>query len=306
MMDYGIHADPARRHDFVMLFEVVDGNPNGDPDAGNMPRLDPETNQGLVTDVCLKRKVRDFVDATHTDEAGMRIYVQDKGIALNTLHAEAYDAVGLKSSGSKQNRSDVEAARTYMCSNFYDVRMFGAVMTTGVNCGQVRGPLQLTFSRSVDPVFPMDVAITRVAITKPEDAMVTVSEEGDAKGKGKTTEIGRKWVVPYGLYVGHGFFSAPFAAKTGASSEDLAAFWDAVKGMWDLDHSASRGMMSLRGLYVFSHDDALGSAPAQDLFERVTVERTDAETAPRRFADYRVGVDDTNLPVGVTLTRVVG
>lgn len=304
-MTQSIITDPARRHDFVMLFEVVDGNPNGDPDAGNMPRLDPENNQGLVTDVCIKRKVRDFVELTQEGKTGMQIYVQDRGIALNTFHAEATDALGLKSAGTKRPREDVNAARDYMCGRFFDVRMFGAVMSTGDNSGQVRGPLQLTFSRSVDPIFPMDVAITRVAITRPEDANVVVGEDGKSKG-GKTTEIGRKSVVPYGLYLGHGFFSAPFALKTKASSEDLSVFWNALRGMWDLDHSASRGLMALRGLYVFSHDDALGSAPAQDLFDRVTVKRLDDSAAARRFADYRVVVDDAALPQGVTLTRVVG
>lgn len=303
-MTEAMHTDPARRHDFVMLFEVVDGNPNGDPDAGNMPRLDPENNHGLVTDVCIKRKVRNYVDLTRAGQQGMSIYVQDKGIALNDLHETAYAAEGLKSTGSKQARGDVEKARAHMCANYYDVRVFGAVMTTGVNCGQVRGPVQLTFARSVDPVFPMDVAITRVAITKPEDAEVVLGEDGKSKG-GKTTEIGRKFVIPYGLYVGHGFLSAPFAANTGVSRDDLAVFWEAVQGMWDLDHSASRGLMALRGLYVFSHESALGFAPAQDLFERVSVERVDPTTAARRFADYRVGVNDEALPSGVVLTRLV-
>ena len=300
--------DPARRHDFVMLFEVIDGNPNGDPDAGNMPRLDPETNQGLVTDVCLKRKVRNYVALTQDGATKRRIYVQDTGVALKTLQQEAYDACEIKSTGSTaQPRADVDAARARMCQDFYDVRMFGAVMTTkGVNCGQVRGPMQLTFSRSVDPIFPMDVAITRVAITKPEDAVVVVSDDGESTGKGKTTEMGRKYVVPYGLYVGHGFFSAPFAAQTGASEEDLALFWEALRRMWDLDHSASRGMMALRGLYVFSHDDKLGSAPAQDLFERVTIDRKANVEAARAFRDYNVAVDESDLPAGVTLTTVVG
>ncbi len=304
-MTKSIITDPTRRHDFVMLFEVIDGNPNGDPDAGNMPRLDPENNQGLVTDVCIKRKVRDFVELTQDGKPGMEIYIQDRGIALNTFHAEATDVLDLKSRGTKRPREDVNSARDYMCGRFFDVRMFGAVMTTGDNSGQVRGPMQLTFARSVDSIFPMDVAITRVAITKPEHADVVVGEDGKSKG-GKTTEIGRKSVVPYGLYVGHGFFSAPFAKKTGVSAEDLSVFWDALRGMWDLDHSASRGMMALRGLHVFSHDDAFGSAPAQDLFDRVSVERLDASAAARRFADYKVVVDDAALPSGVTLTRVVG
>lgn len=303
-MSSAVLNDPARRHDFIYMFDVTDGNPNGDPDAGNMPRLDPETNQGLVTDVCLKRKVRDFVAITQEGEPGYRIYVQDSGIALNTFHKEATQALDLKSSGTKRPREDVCAAQVYMCQNFYDVRMFGAVMSTGDNSGQVRGPVQLTFARSVDPVFPMDVSITRVAITKEEDAAVAVSADGASGGKGKRTEMGRKSVIPYGLYVGHGFFSAPFAKKTGVSSEDLALFWHAFRGMWDLDHSASRGLMALRGLYVFSHDDAMGRASAQDLFDRIRVQRRDESNAPRRYSDYEVTVDASGMPEGVALTAV--
>ncbi|MGV8082330.1 MAG: type I-C CRISPR-associated protein Cas7/Csd2 [Coriobacteriia bacterium] len=304
-MENAMINDPTRRHDFVFLFDVTDGNPNGDPDAGNMPRLDPETNQGLVTDVCLKRKVRNYVALTRANEEDKKVYVQDGGVALNTLHADAYAAKGLKSTGSKQARSDINVAREHMCANYYDVRMFGAVMTTGVNCGQVRGPVQLTFARSVDAVFPMDISITRVAITKPEDAEVVVSEDGKS-GKGKTTEMGRKYIVPYGLYVGHGFFSAPLAAQTGVTSDDLALFWDSLQGMWDLDRSASRGMMALRGLYIFTHDNGLGSAPAQDLFDRVSVSRVSEENSPRQFSDYRTAISSDDLPSGVTLTTVVG
>ncbi|HXK33092.1 MAG TPA: type I-C CRISPR-associated protein Cas7/Csd2 [Dehalococcoidia bacterium] len=301
-----IHTDPARRHDFVLLFDVQDGNPNGDPDAGNLPRVDPETMQGLVTDVALKRKVRDYIDILKGDDGRFKIYVQAKGIALNTQHERAYTALGKKSTGAKQDKETVDAARAWMCENFYDVRMFGAVMTTGVNCGQVRGPLQLTFSRSVEPIVPVDHSITRVAITKPEDAKVVVSDDPDKGATGKTTEMGRKSTVPYGLYVGHGFFNPHFAAQTGVTAEDLELFWQALQGMWDLDRSSSRGLMALRGLYVFTHDSKLGNAPAHALFDRVSVRRNEGVEAPRAFTDYTVTVDDASLPQGVTLTRLVG
>jgi CRISPR-associated protein Csd2 len=300
-----VHLDPARRHDFVLLFDVTDGNPNGDPDAGNLPRIDPETMQGLVTDVALKRKVRDWVDLARGHEERFKIYVQNKGEALNDLHQRAYTALDMKSTGSRQARGDVERAREWMCDNFYDVRTFGAVMTTGVNAGQVRGPLQLTFARSLDPIVPLDVSITRVAITRPEDARIVTSEEGSEQG-GKTTEMGRKALVPYGLYRGHGFFVPAFAARTGFSSEDLELFWTALVHMWDIDRSASRGLTACRGLYVFSHDSALGNAPAHTLLERVEVERNAGVEAPRRFEHYTVSVQDTGLPAGVTLTRIVG
>ncbi|MGV3721867.1 MAG: type I-C CRISPR-associated protein Cas7/Csd2 [Actinomycetota bacterium] len=305
---YATCGDPTRRHDFLFLFEVTDGNPNGDPDAGNMPRVDPETMQGLVTDVCLKRKIRNYAELTAGnggDREGMAIYVQDKGIALNTLHERAYAAEGIKTTGSKQNASDVAKVRDRMCRTYFDIRMFGAVMTTGVNCGQVRGPVQLTFSRSVDPITPMDVAITRVAVTKAQDTEVlTTDEDGEGRG-GKRTEMGRKALLPYGLYVGHGFFSAAFAAQTGVSGEDLSLLWDALQNMWDQDRSASRGMMACRGLYVFTHDSALGNAPAHTLFDRVEVKRNEGVDAPRSFKDYSVSVDEA-LPAGVTLTRLVG
>jgi CRISPR-associated protein Csd2 len=301
-----VHLDSSRRHDFVLLFDVTDGNPNGDPDAGNLPRVDPETMQGLVTDVCLKRKVRNYVDVTHGAEERFKIYVQDKGIALNTLHERAYAAENLTSTGTRQSRADVDKARAYMCNNFYDVRLFGAVMTTGVNCGQVRGPVQLTFARSIDPVVPLNISITRVAVTRAEDAAVTIGDEGEATG-GKVTEMGRKALLPYGLYRAHGFFSPHFARASGVDSTDLALFWEALCNMWDLDHSASRGMMACRGLYVFSHENALGNAPAHTLFERVAVERAPGGAAvPRAFGDYVVRVDDAALPQGVTLSTLIG
>lgn len=308
------YLDPDRRQDAVLLFDVTDGNPNGDPDAGNLPRVDPETMQGLVTDVAVKRKVRDWVDATRGAEERFKIYVQNTGIALNTLHKRAYEAEGLKSTGTKQARSDVDKASAYMCRNFYDVRTFGAVMSTGINAGQVRGPVQLTFSRSHDPIVPLDVTITRVAITREEDAQVLVAEAGDStEGTGgKRTEMGRKSLVPYGLYRGHVFYNPHFAARTGFDAEDLATFWGALVNMWDLDRSASRGMVGCRGLYVFSHDSKLGNAPAQSLFDRVAVARREGVEAPRRFADYDVSFDGSGLAIGasldvapgVTLTRV--
>jgi CRISPR-associated protein Csd2 len=298
-----IYTDQKRRHDFVLLFDVTDGNPNGDPDAGNLPRVDPETMQGLVTDVCLKRKVRNWVDVTRGDQERFKIYVQDKGIALNDLHQRAYKSLELTSTGSKQKREDVEKARAWMCGNFYDVRTFGAVMTTGVNCGQVRGPVQLTFARSIDPVVPLDLSITRIAVTRPEDAGTVAGEESE--GGGKTTEMGRKALVPYGLYIGYGFVNPHFAAQTKLSTEDLSVFWEAIKNMWDLDRSASRGLMACRGVYVFTHENAKGSAPAHKLFERIQVRRKDGVEAPRQFSDYIVTVVDGDLPSGVMLTRLV-
>ncbi len=295
--------DVARRHDFVLLFDVTDGNPNGDPDAGNLPRVDPETMQGLVTDVALKRKVRDWVDALRGAEAHFKIYVQS-GEALIAKHQRAYDDLGLKSTGAKQSLGDVERARDWMCHNFYDVRMFGAVMSVGVNCGQVRGPLQLTFARSLDPIVPLDLAITRVAVTRLEDAQVVAADDEGGEMRGKQTEMGRKALVPYGLYRAHGFFNPHFARATGVDGEDLALFWEALQRMWDLDRSASRGQLALRGLYVFSHDSSLGNAPAHRLFERVEVRRRPGVRAPRRFDDYDVQVAAGDLPAGVTLTRV--
>jgi CRISPR-associated protein Csd2 len=288
-----VYTDPSRRHDFVLLFDVTDGNPNGDPDAGNLPRVDPETMHGLVTDVCIKRKVRNYVQLVAQGGDGRRIYVNDQGIALNALHEEAYKEAKIKSTGSKQKRSDIQVVRDLMCRRYYDVRMFGAVMTTGVNCGQVRGPAQLTFARSVDPIFALDISITRVAITKKEDAEVVVAEGEEQAKAGKTTEMGRKALVPYGLYRAHGFFSAPFARQTGVTAEDL-------------DHSAARGHMACRCLHVFSHDNELGCAPAHELFERVSVARRPEVATPRRFEHYQVAVSAHGMPEGITLTRLVG
>lgn len=299
------YTDITRRHDFVLLFDVTDGNPNGDPDAGNLPRVDPETMQGLVTDVALKRKVRDFVDVAQGDQGRFKIYVQSGGDALNAIHRRAYEALKMKSSGTKQNKDDVDKARAWMCQNFYDIRMFGAVMTTGVNCGQVRGPLQLTFARSHNAVVPLDISITRVAVTKEEDVKIVVSEETGEGKSGKQTEMGRKSLVPYGLYRAHGFFNPHFAKQTGATSDDLALFWTALQMMWDLDRSASRGMMTCRGIYIFTHESNLGNAPAHKLLDLIRIEKHPDVIAPRAFRDYTVTVDEAGLPTQVTLTRLV-
>jgi len=375
MMTNEIHTDPNKRHDFVLLFDVIDGNPNGDPDAGNLPRVDPETMQGLVTDVCLKRKVRNYVLMTKRENGtllpGYDIYVKERGV-LNQEHQRAYKArnievgepasvvvppdlisvfapngeqvnlpngfsleaeesddtwilrySGLLDAGErreaikqigeslgkkakdfvsklvqgtksrKPTAEEVNSAQSWMCQQYFDIRAFGAVMSTGVNCGQVRGPIQLTFARSINPVVPLDLSITRVAVTREEDA---------AKERG----MGRKALVPYGLYIGYGFVNPHFAAQTGLSEEDLSLFWEALKSMWDLDRSASRGLITCRGLYVFTHENAKGNAPTHKLFERIRVQRKDGVEAPRQFSDYIVTVDDQNLPKGMILTRLAG
>lgn len=371
------HCDPSKKHDFVLVFDVADGNPNGDPDAGNLPRTDPETMEGLVTDVALKRKVRNFVEIAsedHDQPERLKIFVEHHGV-LNDQIRRAYTeqdmAVGQKverkitdtaviqnlressealpgafkftdvgdesedqptlvysgeltdpefkeqtdsldetldtktkklltdlkkesdkAGKPKKGRDDVEKARKWMCANFYDVRMFGAVMSTGLNAGQVRGPMQLTFSRSVSPIIPQDLAITRMAVT-------------DEKDRDKLQTIGRKTLIPYGLYVGRGFFSPHLAKQTGVTASDLELFWDALVYMWDFDRSASRGTMSPRGLYIFTHENKLGNAPAHELFERVRPSLNDETVSPRRFTDYTVSVED-DLPEGVALTRILG
>ena len=286
------------RYEFVILFDVENGNPNGDPDAGNMPRIDPETGHGLVTDVCLKRKIRNFVETVKEDEPGYRIYVKDN-VPLNRSDAEACRYVGVdpaKLKEAKKNDAHLdEKLRDFMCANFYDVRTFGAVMTTfmkgALNCGQVRGPVQLGFARSVDPIMPQEVTITRVAITT----------EADAEKKG--TEMGRKYIVPYGLYRAEGFISANLARKTtGFSDTDLELLWQAILNMFELDRSAARGKMAVRKLIVFRHDSELGNAPAYRLFELVKAERKPEVVTPRAYSDYEVTVDEANLPTGVTCT----
>ena len=294
-------SEPIRnRYEFVILFDVENGNPNGDPDAGNMPRLDPETGYGLVTDVCLKRKIRNYVETVKEDAEGYRIYIKD-GVPLNRSDAEALthfevDEKTLKEAKKKDDKLD-EKIRDFMCQRFFDIRTFGAVMTTFVkgalNCGQVRGPVQLGFARSIDPIIPQEVTITRVAITT----------EADAEKKG--TEMGRKHIVPYALYRCEGYVSANLARKTtGFSEEDLALLWQAILNMFEHDHSAARGKMAVRELIVFKHDSELGNAPAYKLFELVAVQRRNGVDAPRAYADYAVSVDESRLPEGVTCTRM--
>lgn len=302
---YETCSDPAKRHDFLLLFDVTDGNPNGDPDAGNMPRIDPETAHGLVTDVCLKRKVRDFVALAQENVSPYRIYIQNDGIALNTKNSEAYSASKLKSTGTKQKRDDIQTVRQWMCEQFFDVRCFGAVMSTDVNAGQVRGPLQLTFGRSVDPIASLEIAISRVSITKQKDAEVVVGEDDKGEG-GKNTEFGRKAILPYALYIARGFYSPAFGKQTGVTPDDLALFWQALEMMWEQDRSAARGMMTCRGLYVFSHATPLGDAPAHKLFEHLDVRRKDGVEVPRRFGDYAVTPPSSSaMPSGITLYPLV-
>lgn len=295
--------EPIRnRYEFVVLFDVENGNPNGDPDAGNMPRIDPETGYGLVTDVCLKRKIRNYVEMVKEGVPGYRIYIKD-GVPLNASDREACEYLGIEASkealkAAKKNDEHIdEKIRDFMCQNFYDIRTFGAVMTTFVkgalNCGQVRGPVQLGFARSVDPILPQEVTITRVAITT----------EADAENKG--TEMGRKYIVPYGLYRVEGYVSANIARKTTEFSEDdLNLLWTAILNMFENDHSAARGNMAVRELIVFKHDSEFGNAPAYKLFDTVKVAHKPDVVAPRSYSDYTVEVNEAALPAGVTCIRM--
>lgn len=289
------------RYDFVLLFEVKDGNPNGDPDAGNLPRLDAETGHGLVTDVSLKRKVRNFVGMAKAEQPPFEIYVKEKAI-LNNQHKRAYIGIGREDllAGDEKKRKGgdaVDAARTWMCQNFYDVRTFGAVMSTGVNCGQVRGPVQMTFARSVDPIIAQEHSITRMAVATEAEA---------EKQDGDNRTMGRKHTVPYGLYVAHGFVSAFLAKQTGFGEDDLDLLWQALEYMFEHDRSAARGEMATRGLFVFEHDSELGNAHAHDLFERVQPKLKEGVAVARGFGDYEVMVKDDDLPPGVRLIRRVG
>lgn len=366
-MSEAIHTDPNRRHDFLFLFDVELGNPNGDPEAGNLPRIDPETNRGLVTDVCIKRKIRNFVKMYPPEKTGYDIYVQEAGV-LNREHRKAYEAeriplaepkdeavppalvgvfvpegkpaelpegfalradeagkwtlrysgeldeddqnaalVSIEEELGKKARDlakkavtgaksrtpsldEVKTVRTWMCRTYFDIRLFGAVMSTGVNCGQVRGPVQLTFSQSIDSVVPRDIPITRMAVTREEEA-------------GKERTMGRKAFVPYGLYLGRGYINAHFAKQTVLTRRDLEVFWEALAKVWGNLQSANSGVQSLRGLYVFSHDTPAGNAPAHELFERIKVRRKEGVTVARAFGDYEVTVTE-EMPAGVTLTRL--
>jgi len=287
-------SDPIKnRYEFVLLFDVKDGNPNGDPDAGNLPRIDPETGNGLVTDVCLKRKVRNYVGLVKGEEPPFEIYVKEKAV-LNRTHNRAYQALELKSESKKLPKKveDAKNVTTWMCQNFFDIRTFGAVMSTEVNAGQVRGPVQFAFARSVDRIFSAEHTITRMAVTK----------EADLE---KERTMGRKFTIPYGLYEMHGFISAPLAQQTGFSEDDLAIFWDALLNMFDHDRSAARGEMATQKLIVFKHDSELGNAPAQKLFNLVAVEKNCGDKPARTFSDYTVTLDKDNTPKGVELIEML-
>jgi len=293
------------RYDFVLIFDVQDGNPNGDPDAGNLPRIDPETGHGIVTDVCLKRKVRNYVQLKQSGSDGYDIFIKEKAI-LNQKIEGAYQTLGIdlkeppknKADGDKRKKQgtgqggEVKQAREEMCCQYFDIRSFGAVLSTGANAGQVRGPIQLTFGRSVDSVVTLEHSITRMAVT---------TEAESEKQSGDNRTMGRKNTVPYGVYVAHGFVSAHLAEQTGFSSEDLELVWEALSNMFEHDRSAARGLMSTRKLIVFKHENALGKAPAHALFDRVQIKRKDTSKPPRAFSDYQIEIKRDNLPAGVTI-----
>lgn len=292
----------AHRYDFVLLYDVANGNPNGDPDAGNSPRVDPETNHGLVSDVALKRKIRNYVALVKSDlktneiAPGFDIYVKQHGV-LEQLHRRAYEIQGLKTDekGKEAKMSNVEKARAFMCQNYFDIRTFGAVLTLDINCGQVRGPVQITFSRSIDPIVALEQSITRRAVATQREADSQIEKSGQVVGT-----MGRKDIVPYALYRAHGFVSPHLAADTGFTEEDLELVWQALLNMFEHDRSATRGEMATRKLVVFEHQSALGNAPAHALFARVQVEPKDKSRPAREYGDYQVTVDKTGLPSGVT------
>jgi CRISPR-associated protein Csd2 len=282
------------RYEFVYLFDVANGNPNGDPDAGNLPRLDPETNRGLVTDVALKRKIRNYVALEKESSPGFAIYMQERSI-LNNQHKQAYAALGIEHEAKKLPKDEARAREltAWMCANFFDVRTFGAVMTTEVNAGQVRGPVQLAFATSIEPVVPLEVSITRVAVTNEKDLE-------------KERTMGRKHILPYGLYRAHGFISAKLAERTGFSEDDLALLWRSLINLFEHDRSAARGEMAARRLIAFKHAHPMGNAPAHSLFERVAVIRNgDGDSPARSFADYSVRIDRDGLPDGVEIVEVL-
>ena len=298
-------SELKNRYDFMLVFDVKDGNPNGDPDAGNLPRVDAETGQGIVTDVCLKRKVRNYIQLTKGAEAGYDIFVKEKAILNNEIGA-AYQKLGIDltkpptdaTDGKKRNKEgqgqggEITSARQQMCKDYFDIRTFGAVMSTGANAGQVRGPVQLTFARSVDPIVTLEHSITRMA--------VATEAEAEKQG-GDNRTMGRKNTVPYGLYVAYGFVSPTLASQTGFSEEDLDELWKALVGMFDQDHSAARGLMATEKLIVFKHATALGNAPSHKLFDRVQIVRNADVAVPRSFKDYTVVIDKSSLPAGVEM-----
>lgn len=309
----------ANRYDFSLIFEVTNGNPNGDPDAGNLPRLDPETNKGLVSDVSLKRKIRNYVELAKSGEDGFHIYVEE-GAILNEKHRQAYKALhpddAKVDKAAKLNpKDDADAARLrdFMCMNFFDVRTFGAVMSTGINCGQVKGPVQMTFANSVEPILPLEISITRMAATN-EAEKKQKAEGDDSNERTDNRTMGRKHIVPYGLYVAHGFISAKFAERTGFSEGDLELFWQALGTMFEHDRAAARGEMATRKLVVFKHSNALGNAPAHSLFDLIRIgrnidgefrsvddKRISNEPPARKFTDYIVDIDRDKCPEGVEI-----
>lgn len=286
------------RYEFAIIFDVENGNPNGDPDAGNMPRVDPETGYGIVTDVCLKRKIRNYVETVKENESGYGIYIKS-GVPLQTSDKKAFEYLGVEESEVKKMKKDnpeIDAKiRDFMCKNFFDIRAFGAVMTTFVkaalNCGQVRGPVQLGFARSVDPIFPQEITITRCAITTEADA------------EKNTNTMGNKFIVPYGLYIAEGYISANLARKvTGFSVDDLELLWDAIINMFEFDHAAARGKMAVRKLVIFKHDSELGNVPAYKLFDAIKIERKKDVEVARSFSDYNISIAESEIPQGVTCT----
>jgi CRISPR-associated protein Csd2 len=293
-------AEIENRYEFVYLFDVENGNPNGDPDAGNLPRVDPETNHGIVTDVCLKRKIRNYVEITKEGKPPYEIYVRERAI-LNRAHERAHKAIGVETGSGGEGRrgsgDEVARARAWMCKNFYDVRTFGAVMSLGINCGQVRGPVQMNFAKSIEPIVPREITITRMA--------VATEREAEAQ-KGDNRTMGRKNIVPYGLYRAEGYVSAHLARQTVFGTEDLDILWEALVNMFEHDHSAARGKMSARKLFVFKHATALGNAPAHKLFELISVEPNHGSAAPpREFGHYNVAVHHDRLPDKVELIETL-
>jgi CRISPR-associated protein Csd2 len=314
----------SNRYDFVLLFDVANGNPNGDPDAGNLPRLDPETNHGLVSDVSLKRKVRNFIEMAHEGKDGFHIYVKE-GAILNDQHRKAYKALrpddAKVDKDAKLNPKDDEEAvklRNFMCKNFFDVRSFGAVMSTGVNCGQVRGPVQVTFASSIEPIVPVEISITRMAATNEAEKKQRAEGSEESNDRTDNRTMGRKHIVPYGLYRAHGFISAKLAERTGFADADLETLFNALSTMFEHDRSAARGEMTTRKLTVFKHQNAMGNAPAHSLFDRVKIGRNvggefrDVDDAgignyppARKFSDYIVTIDQANIPEGVEIIERV-
>jgi len=303
-------SEPIKnRYEFVILFDVNDGNPNGDPDAGNLPRVDAETGHGLVTDVCLKRKVRNYVGLVKDEQAPYAIFIKEKAILNNTIQ-QAYLCleINLKepptdpADGKKRNKEgqgqgkEIDRAKQFMCQNFFDIRTFGAVLSTGANAGQVRGPVQFTFARSIDPIVSLEHSITRMA--------VTTEAEAEKQG-GDNRTMGRKFTVPYGLYCAHGFISAPLANQTGFSSDDLDLLWEALINMFEHDRSAARGLMGSRKLIVFEHSSKMGNAPVQKLFDAVSVEKIDKSQPARDFRDYKVSIARDEIPQGVVVRELL-